>query len=424
MFILEFKAVGKTRSYQAIDEAIRTVQFIRNKSLRYWMDNKGVGQKDLYRYSTLLRQEFPFVEALNSSACQASVEPTWSAIARFYDNCKKPNLKRKGYPKFKQNQRSVEYKTSGWKLSDDRKSITFKDKKGIGKLKLKGSRDLNYFQIEQIKRVRIVRRADGYYVQFNLREDVRAIKSKEYEPSLHCVGIDVGLKYFYADSDGNTIDIPQYYRSSEKQLNKLNRRKSKKFKKGKPVSKNYLKAKNRYARKYLRVSRQREEFAKEKALRLIQSSDLIAYEDLNVKGMVRNRHLAKSINDAAWSNFRRWLEYFGYKYGKITIAVPPYNTSQDCSNCGQKVTKSLSVRTHICPHCGFIADRDLNAAINILKRALSTVGHTGTFAFRAINAWGETASTLVGEILLGQADSLNQESHPFNEKSVKVTKLF
>jgi putative transposase len=104
--------------------------------------------------STLLRQEFPFVADLNSSACQASVEPTWSAISRFYDNCKKPNLKKKDYPKYKKNQRSVEYKTSGWKLSEDRKSITFTDKKGIGKLKLKGSRDSNYFGIEQIKRVR------------------------------------------------------------------------------------------------------------------------------------------------------------------------------------------------------------------------------------------------------------------------------
>lgn len=178
-------------------------------------------------------------------------------------------------------------------MSEDRKSITFTDKKGIGKLKLKGSRDLNYFQIDQIKRVRCVKRSDGYYVQFNIKEDVRAIKPKEYEPTKHCVGIDVGLKYFYADSDGNTVDIPQHYRKAEKRLNKLNRRKSKKFRKGKPVSKNYLKAKNRYARKHLKLSRQREEFAKEKALRLIQSSDLIAYEDLAVKNMVKNRHLAR-----------------------------------------------------------------------------------------------------------------------------------
>jgi putative transposase len=131
------------------------------------------------------------------------------------------------------------------------------------------------------------------------------------------------------------------------------------------------------------------------ALRLIQSNDLVAYEDLNVKGLVKkrcdpcgfasrqgrrtkNRHLSKSISDAGWSIFRRWLEYFGYKYGKATVAVPPHNTSHNCSNCGEKVQKSLSTRTHVCPHCNYVEDRDINAAKNILQLGLSTVGHTGT----------------------------------------------
>ena len=154
-------------------------------------------------------------------------------------------------------------------------------------------------------------------------------------------------------------------------------------------------------------------------MRVIQSNDLVAYEDLNVKGMVKNQRLAKSINDAAWSTLRQWLEYFGVKYGKITIAVPPHNTSQNCSNCGKKVSKSLSTRTHICPHCKYTEDRDINAAINILKKGLSTVGHTGS------QAWGDLEglcaepasapckprpSSLVGEILLGYGESVNQES--------------
>ncbi len=100
--------------------------------------------------------------------------------------------------------------------------------------------------------------------------------------------------------------------------------------------------------------------------------------DLNVKGLVRNRHLSKSISDAGWSIFRHWLEYFGYKYGKATVAVPPHNTSQNCSNCGEKVKKSLSTRTHICPHCNYVEDRDINAAKNILQLGLTTVGHTGS----------------------------------------------
>ena len=113
MFVLEFKAKGKTTQYSAIDEAIKTAQFVRNKCVRYWMDNPGVGQKDLYRYNTALRAEFPFVNALNSHACQASVERAYSAIIRFYDNCKKAIPGKKGYPKFKKNCPSVEYKTSG-----------------------------------------------------------------------------------------------------------------------------------------------------------------------------------------------------------------------------------------------------------------------------------------------------------------------
>ena len=123
------------------------------------------------------------------------------------------------------------------------------------------------------------------------------------------------------------------------------------------------------------------------ALRLVQSNDLVAYENLNVKSMVKNRHLAKSISDAGWSLFRRWLDYFGYKYGKLTIAVAPYNTSQNCSNCGEKVQKSLSTRTHICNHCGYTEDRDINAAINILQKGLSTAGTPNLISLGRQNRW-------------------------------------
>jgi putative transposase len=179
-----------------------------------------------------------------------------------------------------------------------------------------------------------------------------------------------------ADSQGNIEPNPQFYRQGEQQLSRLNRRKSKKYRQGKPQSKNYHKARCLYAIKHLKVSRQREEFVKRVAIRLIKSNDLVAYEDLNVKGMVKNRHLSKLISDARWSIFRKWLDYFGYKYGKVTVAVSPYNTSQNCSNCGEKVQKYLSTRTHVCSHCSYIEDRDVNAAINILRLGLSTVGHT------------------------------------------------
>ncbi len=409
MFIQEFKLKGNKAQYQAIDEAIRTAQFVRNKVIRHWMDNYGVGQKDLYRYNTQLREEFPFVKALNSHACQTAVERAWSAIARFYENCRKQIKGKKGYPKFKKNCRSLTYKTSGWKLSEDRKRVKFTDKKGIGSLKMKGGWDLHRIQLESIKRVHLVKRADGYYVQFVIKEDLSNLVSTELEPAQHNVGLDVGLHYFYVDSDGNQVQVPQYYRKAEKRLNRLNRRKSRKFLKGQKQTNNYIKARNRYARKHLRVSRQRKEFCKETALRVIQSTDVVAYENLNVAGLVRNGKLAKSINDAAWSSFRSWLEYFGKKYGKITVAVLPHYTSQECSNCGRVVKKTLSQRTHEC-ECGTVMCRDQNAAINILKKGLATVGHTESLELDSINASGDSPSTLVGQVLLEKGQSTNEES--------------
>ncbi|MGB3405294.1 MAG: transposase [Microcoleaceae cyanobacterium] len=375
MIVYEFKAKGKDSQYQAIGEAIRSYKFIRNSCLRYWMDNKKVSKYDLNKYCKVLAKQFPWANSLNSQARQSAAECTWSAISRFYENCKKKIPGKKGFPKFKRCARSVEYKATGWKLSEDRKAITFTDKNNIGKLKLKGTYDLHFYQLKDIKRVRLVRRADGYYVQFCISVDVRI----ETEPTGKAIGLDVGIKYFLADSSGNIVENPQFYRKTEKQLNRANRRKSKKYiSRAKPQSKNYHKARNRYARKHLRVSRQRKEYCKRVAYCVIHSNDVVAYENLNVKGMVKNRHLAKSISDVAWSTFRHWLEYFGVKYGKLTIPVAPHNTSQNCSNCGEKVNKSLSTRTHICPHCRYVEDRDINAAKNILKKALSTVGQTGS----------------------------------------------
>ena len=121
MFVIEYKVKASKTQYSAIDEAIRTVQFVRNKCVRYWMDNNGVGKYDLSKLCKQLAEEFDFAKKLNSQARQASSEPgakvrTWSAINRFYKNCKASSKGSSGYPKFQKNNRSVEYKTTGWKL--------------------------------------------------------------------------------------------------------------------------------------------------------------------------------------------------------------------------------------------------------------------------------------------------------------------
>ena len=400
MIVLEYKIKAKQHQYRAINEAIRSGQFVRNKALRYWMDNKDVNKYDLNKYCRVLAKEYSFANKLNSTARQSSAERAWSSIARFYDKCKKKVSGKKGYPKFKKYSRSVEYKQSGWKLdAQTKKHITFTDKNDICRVKLVGSRDIYFYHPEQIKRVRLVRRADGYYCQFCISIEVK----EDMQPTRKAIGLDMGLKYFYADSNGHTEENPRFYRQSEKRLNRLNRRKSVKYRKGKKQSHNYHKARQHYAKQHLRVSRQRIEHAKRVARCVCASNDCIVYEDLNVRNLVKNRRLSKSISDAGWTQFRKWVEYFGWKFGKITIAVPPHYTSQDCPACGARIKKSLSTRTHVCK-CGYIEDRDVAASINILKKGLSTVGHTGTYA------WGETPSSSVGAILLGYGDSMNQES--------------
>lgn len=396
MLVFEFKAYGKSSQFVAVDEAIRTAQFIRNSCIRLWMDNKKIGQYDLQKYCAVLAHKFPFASELNSMARQASAYRAWSAISRFYDNCKKKTPGKKGYPQFQKDCRSVEYKTSGWKLASDRKSITFSDKKGIGKLKLKGTRDLHFYQISQIKRVRLVKRSSGVYVQFGI--DV--IRKESTEPSGKTIGLDVGLKEYYTDSNGVTIENPKFLRLGEKVLKHSHRRVYRKVK----GSKNRAKARQILGKRHLKISRQRKEHAIKLARCVVESNDLIAYEDLKIKNLVKNHCLAKSINDASWYQFRIWLEYFGKVFGRVTVAVNPQYTSQECSNCGGIVKKTLSTRTHVCK-CGCSMDRDENAARNILSRGLSTVGHTGTFGLDPSNALGESISTQAGEILSEQVGS-------------------
>ncbi|RFP59257.1 MAG: transposase [Limnothrix sp. CACIAM 69d] len=396
MLILEFKVYGKPAQFSAIDEALRTAKFIQNKCLRYWMDNKGLSKYDLNKYCAVLAKEFPFANELNSMARQASAERTWSAISRFYENCKKQIPGKKGFPQFKKDVRSVEYKTTGWKLAEDRKSITFTDGKQIGRLKLKGTRDLHFYQPNQIKRVRLVKRADGYYVQFAVSVE----RFEVVQPSGKAVGLDVGLNDFYVTQDGDRAENPRFLRRGEQRIKQAQRRVSRKVK----GSSNRRKARVILGKRHLKISRQRKDHAVKLARCVVQSNDLIVYEDLRIKNMVQNHCLAKSINDASWYQFRVWLEYFGKVFGKITVAVPPHYTSQECSSCGAIVKKGLSTRTHIC-RCGAVLNRDHNAARNILSRGLATVGHTGSYGLEPCNAWGEDASTLVGETLSRQATS-------------------
>jgi IS605 OrfB family transposase len=452
MLIYELKLDGTTAQYARIDEAIRVAQFVRNKCLRMWMDGWGITANDLQASCAELAKAFPFAACLNSQARQVAADRAWSAISRFYTACQEHRPGKKGYPRFRHDVRSVEYKQTGWKLDPDGKHLTLTDGCGIGRVRLIGSRALTTFPLAQIKRVRLRRRADGYYAQFAIHAERRV----EHVLTGKRIGLDMGLTKFATDSEGEGIPNPRYLRRSEQRLRLCSKRLSRKsvqHKRGKkpkdnhaarhraqhnkyprqvptlapiqvstqghhptltplvstsshtpmgvasspqptapqslqrpldsatpatrtpaakPVqqSQNWQRARRDLARQHLTVQRQREDFARKKANTLVSSHDLIALENLQVRNLVKNRRLAKSISDAGWARFRHWLEYYGSLHRIPVIAVAPEYTSQDCSVCGELVTKSLSVRTHICPRCGTVLDRDHNAARNILQKAL------------------------------------------------------
>ncbi|WAN68827.1 transposase [Moorena producens JHB] len=170
----------------------------------------------------------------------------WLAINRFYANCKSKKPGKKGYPRFQKDNRSVEYKTSGWKLHLAKRRVTFTDKKGIGTLKLLGKWDIHTYPVKSIKRVRLLRKADGYYCQFCIDVDCVDIQPKTGQE----IGLDVGLESFYTDSNGYQEPNPRFLRKAQSDIKQAQRRIYKK-KKG---STQRRKARARYSRKHLRVS--------------------------------------------------------------------------------------------------------------------------------------------------------------------------
>ena len=253
-----------------------------------------------------------------------------------------------------------------------------------------------------LKTATIVKKADGWYVSISaLYEAVpNLIPIDTIKTS---VGVDVGLKEFLTTSDGETVPIQQIYRKAQNHLARQQRFLSRQQK----GSNSYKKQENKIARIHQRIQRQRKDFHYKTAHKLVREYDLIAVEDLQVKNLARNSKLAKSILDAAWSSFVTILEAVAVKRGVYIVKVNPHNTSQDCSGCGTKVPKTLSVRTHCCPKCNLVLDRDENAAINILIKALQMVGLIISAGRGLVNrqpvkpeAWGEERSSISSVLIL------------------------
>lgn len=236
----------------------------------------------------------------------------------------------------------------------------------IGSLKVILHRPLpNGFKI---KTATVTNKADGWFVNLSLEDNSVPEIKFSINPEKIC-GIDLGVKEFLVTSDGESVTIPQFACRSEKRLKLLNKSLSRKKKKG---TNNRGKAGKKLSLHHQKVARQRRDFHFKVVKQLLDKYDVIAYEDLNIKGLVRTK-LAKSILDASWNSFTTILAFKAARAGLLTVAVNPRNTTQNCSACGTKVPKTLRDRVHSCPVCKLEICRDWNAAINIRN---SAAGHS------------------------------------------------
>ena len=318
----------------------------------YRQHGKSISAVDQMAQLLDLKEAYPEFKVVGSQCLQDVIQRLDRAYKAFFQRIREGNGK-SGFPRFKSRNRydSFTLKQAGWKLEGRYLYI-----KNVGRFKLFLSRPVD----GDIKTVTIRRSSTGkWFIAFSCDN----VPVKEVSETDAEVGIDVGITHFCVDSDGNQIQNPKYLRQSEKLLRRRQRSLSRK-KKG---SNKRRKARTLVAKAHEKVTNQRKDFLHKAANYYIENNQTIYIENLNIKGMVRNRHLARSIADSSWGMFFNLLSYKAAEAGRTVIKVTPNGTSQICSGCGEKVPKSLSVRLHQCPFCNLCLDRDHNASLNILR---------------------------------------------------------
>ncbi|HEX2620817.1 MAG TPA: transposase [Phototrophicaceae bacterium] len=317
-------------------------------------EGRSVTQAELEALGKRYRQTFPFAQQMFSQTAQSVVKQVDRAFEMFFRRVKAG--KAPGYPRFKPHQQfaSFEFKQfgAGARLEGRRLKLY-----GIGRIVVRWHRPLE----GTIKTVRIVYKSGRWYACFSVELD----KTQSLPQTGSDTGIDVGVSALITTSDGDKVDNPNYYRTGQSRLKRLQR----KLARAKRGSKNRRKALKAVQRQQEHIANQRHDFLHKLSTALIQSFDRIALEDLIVKNMVRNPRLSKSIFDSGWSMFRHYLTYKAESAGRVVAFVDPRYTSKTCSNCGAVFeTLTLADRWVECA-CGLSLDRDHNAALNILKRA-------------------------------------------------------
>jgi len=350
-----------------IDQTIETCRrlynyFLEDRIYTYQEIKCGVSKVEQINQIPGLKKNNPYLQTVHSQVLQKVAVRLDKTYDNFFRRVKSGKEK-PGFPKFKGRQYydSFCYPQSGFCIIDGKLLLS-----KIGNIKIKLHRPLN----GRIKTCSIKRKNNKYYACFSCEVDTQALPKTG-----NVVGIDVGVANFVITSDGEFFPKQDSYRKAEKRLKYLQRMVSRRNK----GSNRRRKAVNLLSKQHEKVSNQRKDIAHKVSTKIIQENDLIAHEDLQVKNMVKNHNMAKSINDAGWSMLFQFLAYKASDAGRQVIAVPPAFTSQICSGCGELVPKKLSERWHVCPHCGLSIQRDINAARNILAIATKQIGWDSAF---------------------------------------------
>ncbi len=301
------------------------------------------------------------LKAVHSQVLQNVARRVELAFQAFFRRVKQGEAP--GYPRLKGKVQydSITYPQSGFKINDSTITLSLLGKREQVKAKIHRA------IVGTVKTCTVRRYGQKWFVCFSVEQE-----DSPLSPCAEAIGLDAGLNSFLALSNGEFIDNPRFFRRDEKALAKAGRRQSKTAK----ASRERKRANKVLRRIHERIRNRRHDFVHQTARKIVNRYGVIAVEKLNVKGMVKNHCLAKSISDASWSMFRTILTQKAESAARVVIAVDPRHTSQECHACGYRAKKKLSERWHLCPMCGASLDRDTNAAINILNLTINQTGLT------------------------------------------------
>ena len=312
-------------------------------------EKKPIGLYDTQKELTKWKEQKPELYGVLAQALQNAQVRVDLAFKAYFRRCK--SGEKPGYPRFKGKgwYDSITYPQSGFRLHPD----------GVYLSKIDRVKIVLHRPIEgKIKTCTIKRTSTGkWYVYFSCEVE----RPKLFPNTGKIVGIDLGLITYIQCSDGTKIDKPRFFKEEQKALVKIQQKVQSK------------KSKHTEALIHERIKNKREDFCHKASKKLVDKYDFIAHEDLSVKNLLEKKENSKNISDAAWSTLIQFMTAKAESAGRVIVTVDPRGTSQRCSRCGADVPKTLEIRTHHCPHCGFKTSRDLNSALEILRLGLQSV---------------------------------------------------